>query len=124
MLLGLCVVGHSLSPTTVLSTEEQNKIKDRLAKNIPGGDLPSTYYTVAALELLNAKVPLAEVNLVEMMPEWVYCSAWNVIAQQIALNGGIKKHNFENILILMFRYLTCDVVRVIKFRKLEVYRSI
>lgn len=106
MLLGLCVVGHSLSPTTVLSTEEQNKIKDRLVKNIPGGDLPSTYYTVASLELLNAKVPSREVNLVEMMPEWVYCSAWNVIAQQIALNRSITKHNFENILILMLHYFS------------------
>ena len=45
----------------------------------------------------------------------------NIVAQQIALNRSITQHNFENILILTFRYLTRDTIRVIITRmKVEV----
>jgi hypothetical protein len=47
---------------TVLTVEEQSRIKDQLTQNLPGKDLETAYYNVASLKLLNSNVPKAEVK--------------------------------------------------------------
>ena len=68
--VGLCV-----TPTTVLTVEEQSRIKDQLSQNLPGKDLETTYYNVASLKLLNAAIPKAEVKYILRTAHLVYKSA-------------------------------------------------
>ncbi|CAB4029760.1 dolichyl-diphosphooligosaccharide--glycosyltransferase subunit 2-like, partial [Paramuricea clavata] len=60
VLLGVVAVGLCVTPTTVLTVEEQSRIKDQLTQNLPGKDLETAYYNVASLKLLNSNVPKAE----------------------------------------------------------------
>ena len=60
VLLGVFAVGLCVTPTTVLTVEEQSRIKNQLSQNLPGKDLETTYYTVASLKLLNAPLRKAE----------------------------------------------------------------
>ncbi len=62
VLLGVFAVGLCVTPATVLTVDEQSRIKDQLSQNIPGKDLETTYYNVASLKLLNSAVPKAEVK--------------------------------------------------------------
>ncbi|XP_028404232.1 dolichyl-diphosphooligosaccharide--protein glycosyltransferase subunit 2-like [Dendronephthya gigantea] len=62
VLVLLCVltVGLCAAPTTVLTLEEQGRIKAQLSADLPGKDLETTFYNVASLTLLNSKVPKSE----------------------------------------------------------------
>ena len=62
VLLGVVAVGLCVTPMTVLTVEEQSRIKDQLTQNLPGKDLETAYYNVASLKLLNSNVPKAEVK--------------------------------------------------------------
>ena len=62
VLLSVLAVGYCVTPVTVLSVEEQSKIKDQLIQDLPGKDLITAYYNVASLKLLNSNVPKSEVS--------------------------------------------------------------
>ena len=62
VLLGVFAVGLCVTSTTVLTVEEQSRIKNQLSQNLPGKDLETTYYNLASLKLLNAPLPKAEVK--------------------------------------------------------------
>ena len=62
VLLSVLAVGHCVTPLTVLSVEEQSKIRDQLIQDLPGKDVKTAYYNVASLKLLNSDVPKSEVN--------------------------------------------------------------
>ena len=75
VLLGVFAVGLCVTPTTVLTVEEQSRIKDQLSQNLPGKDLETTYYNVASLKLLNAAIPKTEVKYILRTAHLVYKSA-------------------------------------------------
>ncbi|XP_071804461.1 dolichyl-diphosphooligosaccharide--protein glycosyltransferase subunit 2-like [Asterias amurensis] len=61
LVLMLCgVLGQALSPITVLSLDDQAKLKAVLAQTQPFTDLASAHYSILGLKLFNAPVPNAK----------------------------------------------------------------
>ena len=62
LVLMLCgVLGQALSPITVLSLDDQAKLKAVLAQTQPFIDLASAHYSILGLKLFNAPVSNAKV---------------------------------------------------------------
>lgn len=65
LLLGVLSIGVQVMHATVLTVEEQSRIKDQLSQNLPGNDVETTYYGVSSLKILNSDVPKEKVTIIE-----------------------------------------------------------
>ena len=63
-LLAFFTVGHAnVSPTTVLSLEEQARIKQIFYDAAPFTDLATAHHATAGLKTLKAEIPPTQVNI-------------------------------------------------------------
>lgn len=59
-------LGSSVTPRTVLSVDEQSRIKEKLLQDLPDlKNLEDLYYNVASLKFLKSEVPKSKVNSYE-----------------------------------------------------------
>lgn len=60
--LAIAVVGQALTPSSFLTTLDQNRLKSVFEAAAPYGDTQSAHYSILGLKLLGATIPNAQVN--------------------------------------------------------------